>query len=74
LGEFKRPEKITAFPAIVGGIGQLACPDSAEISALSGGWIKRLSGISGDQLTKLKNKAPKKSVTVKKFESFGKFT
>jgi hypothetical protein len=68
-----KSQKITAFPAIRGGIGQLACPDSAEISALSGGWNKRLSDISGDQLTKLKNKAPQESVTVKKFESFGEF-
>ena len=32
---------------------------------------KGFPAFSGDQLTKLKNKAPQESVTVKKFESFG---
>jgi len=34
---------------------------------------KGFPAFSGDQLTKLKNKAPQESVTVKKFESFGEF-
>jgi hypothetical protein len=43
-----------------------------DFPALSGGWIKRLSGISGDQLTKLKNKAPPKISDSQKIRMFWK--
>jgi hypothetical protein len=59
-GVVQKARKNTASPAIVGGIGQADCPDGAELSALSSGWNKWLSGVSGDQLTKVKNKAPPK--------------
>src|SRR5271157_4652363 len=59
-GVVQKARKNTASPAIVGGIGQADCLDGAELSALSSGWNKRPSGISGDQLTKVKNKAPPK--------------
>src|SRR5271166_5073955 len=57
-GVVQKARKNTASPAIVGGIGQADCLDGAELSAPSSGWNKRPSGISGDQLTKVKNKAP----------------
>src|SRR5208337_4008094 len=57
-GVVQKARKNTASPAIVGGIGQADCLDGAELSALSSGWDKRPSGISGDQLTKVKKKAP----------------
>ena len=57
-GVVQKARKNTASPAIVGGIGKADCLDGAELSVLSSGWNKRPSGISGDQLTKVKNKAP----------------
>ncbi|MGA7502029.1 MAG: hypothetical protein WBX00_35490 [Isosphaeraceae bacterium] len=59
-GVVQKARKSTASPPIVGGIGQADCPDGAALSALSSGWNKKLSGVSGDQLTKVKNKAPPK--------------
>jgi hypothetical protein len=69
-GVVQKARKNTASPAIVGGIGQVDCLDGAELSALSSGWDKRPSDISGDQLTKVKKKAPPpESVTVSTFST-----
>jgi len=53
LGLVEELAKIKTSSAIVGGIGQLTCPEGAEISAISSGWYKRPSGISGDRLPKV---------------------